>query len=79
MTARVERKSIDHHFKEQVNGHLFIPVLGNLFPSLWGDVRAIERKRYLIHTATAMIEVGVEEFDRIRIGDDLELNGRDIL
>lgn len=53
----ITAKSTSPLFTERVNGPLYIPILGDLFPRLWGDRREVQRKRFLVHTAHDTFEV----------------------
>ena len=65
---QVTGKSIDPDFKEVVNSYLYIPILGDLFPRLWGDRRTIKRTRFLIHTVQGILEVEESEWESIQVG-----------
>lgn len=67
----IRSKSIEPDHRELVNGPLYIPVLGRLFPRLWGDRREIRRARYLVHTDTGSVEVSENEFDQMVVGEPL--------
>lgn len=69
MTAPIIRsKSIDPDHRELVSGPLYIPVLGRLFPRLWGDRREVRRTRYLVHTDAGSVEVDRTAFDQLVVG-----------
>lgn len=69
MTAPVIRsKPIAPDHRELVNGPLYIPVLGRLFPRLWGDRREVRRTRYLVHTDAGSFEVDRTAFDQLVVG-----------
>lgn len=65
----ITAKSIDPDFTEFVNGPLHIPILGDLFPRLWGDRREIRRRRFLVHTDAGTFEVSEAAWATLRIGD----------
>lgn len=65
----ITAKSIDPAYTELVNGPLYIPVLGNLFPRLWGDRRVVTRKRFLVHTDAGSFEVSEKKFAALHNGD----------
>lgn len=54
-----------------MSGPLYIPVLGRLFPRLWGDRRAVQRTRYLVHTDAGSVEVSEERYTALRVDDRL--------
>ncbi len=73
MTALIIRsKSIDPDYRELVSGPLYIPVLGRLFPRLWGDRREVRRTRYLAHTDVGSFEVNEKEFDQMVVGEPFQ-------
>lgn len=70
MTAPIVRsKSIDPDYRELVSGPLYIPILGRLFPRLWGDRREITRTRYLVYTDVGSFEVSEEVFNQQVVGE----------
>lgn len=73
--ARITGKSIDM-VVERVNGVHYIPILGDLFPRFWGDVQAVCRSRYLLHTDEGTYEVSEAEHRSLNPGDPLDLSGR---
>jgi hypothetical protein len=73
--ACVTGKSIDM-VVERVNGIHYIPILGDIFPRFWGDVRAVYRSRHLVHTDKGTFEVGEEEHQQLSEGDQLDVSGR---
>lgn len=66
---RITAKSISPSFTERINGPLYIPVLGDLFPRLWGDRREVRRKRFLVHTDAGTFEVSEAKFAELQVGD----------
>lgn len=68
-SAIITAKSIDPDFTEFVNSPLYIPILGRLFPRLWGDRREIRRRRFLVHTDAGTFEVSEAVWATLRIGD----------
>ncbi len=65
---RITAKSTEP-FTERVNGPLYIPILGDLFPRLWGDRREVQRKRLLVHTDEGTFEVSEAEYAELEVGD----------
>ncbi len=61
---------------ERINGIHYIPVLGDLFPKLWGDIQEVERSCHLIHTALGCWEVSAEEYASLQVGSPFNPEGR---
>lgn len=70
----ITAKYIDHAFTETVNGPLYVPILGRLFPRLWGDRREMRRTRYLVYTDEGCFEVSQSEYGSVSIGDAFDPN-----
>lgn len=73
--ARVTGKSIDM-VVERVNGVHYIPILGDLFPRFWGDVQAVCRSRFLVHTDQGTFEVTEAEHAQVVENGVLDTSGR---
>ena len=64
-------KIVDKEIKksfEAGSGNLFIPILGDLFPKLWGQ-KMNEKNKYLIFTEKYRYEVGEGDYSTLNIGD----------
>lgn len=68
----VRGKSIDHDFTEVINGQHYIPILGDLLPKLWGDLRTIKRTRFLLSTDAGVLEVEESEYQQIEVGQRVQ-------
>ena len=55
-------------YTERINGPLYLPVLGDLFPRLWGDRREVQRKRFLVYTDEGTFEVSEAKFMELQVG-----------
>lgn len=73
MEQVVTSKRVEENFSEKVNGPLYIPVLGDLFPRIWGDVRTIVRNRYWITCGLESFEVSREQYALVVIGEHFEV------
>ena len=65
---KVENK-IEEKSCEAGSGALYIPVLGDLFPKLWGQ-KMRTTKRYSILTNNYKYEVDIETFNELKKGTD---------
>jgi len=61
LKKRVDKK-IEEKSYEAGSGALFIPILGNLFPKLWGQ-KMRETRKYYIFTSDTKYEVDKEVYD----------------
>lgn len=57
---KVVRKKVEKSF-EAGSGELYIPILGDLFPKLWGQ-KINEKYKYLVFTEKYRYEVGEEDY-----------------
>ncbi len=68
LKKRVEKK-IEEKSYEAGSGALYIPVLGDLFPKLWGQKMG-ETRRYYIFTSDSKYEVEKEVYNDIKKDTD---------
>ncbi len=64
LKKRVDKK-IEEKSYEAGSGTLFIPILGNLFPKLWGQ-KMRETRKYFIFTIDTNYEVDKEVYDDLK-------------
>ncbi len=66
-------KKEDLSVNEAGSGNLYIPLLGDLFPSLWGqDARKVERFNFIINNTRYEVEKGL--FNKVSEGDLVEMH-----
>lgn len=54
---------------EAGSGALYIPILGDIFPKIWGH-KMKETNKYLVFTETYRYEVSEENYNKIEVGED---------
>lgn len=69
---KVEKKSEEKSY-EAGSGAMFIPILGNLFPKLWGQ-KMRETRKYYIFTSDNKYEVDKEVYDDIKKDTDIYIH-----
>jgi hypothetical protein len=68
LKKRVEKK-IEEKSYEAGSGALYIPILGDLFPKLWGQ-KMRETRKYFIFTSDTKYEVEKDVYDDLKKGTD---------
>lgn len=71
-TRLADKKRIEKSY-EAGSGNLFIPVLGNLFPKLWGQEMK-EINKYLIYSNGNEYEVNEDLFNKITEGSHFDVH-----
>ena len=67
---KVVSKKIEKSF-EAGSGALYIPILGNIFPKLWGQ-KMNEKKKYLIFTEKYKYQVEEDDYNKLEEGDKFD-------
>ncbi len=70
--AQIQKKQMQTSY-EAGSGALFIPILGNLFPKLWGQKMKPSDKFNLVIDAVSY-EINKELYDIVNAGDSVEMN-----
>ncbi len=68
LKKRVDKK-IEEKSYEAGSGALYIPILGDLFPKLWGQ-KMRETPKYYVFTSDAKYEVDKEVYESLKIDTD---------
>ena len=68
----VEKKTEEKSY-ETGSGSLYIPILGDLFPKLWGQ-KMSESKKYFIFTSDNKYEVAKEVYNDLKKGTDFYIH-----
>lgn len=71
-TRLAEKKTIEKS-NEAGSGNLFIPILGNLFPKLWGH-KMREMNKYLIYSNGNKYEVNEDLYNKIAEGSYFDVH-----
>jgi len=73
LQKRIVQKKIEETSWEAGSGTLFIPILGNLFPKLWGQGMS-DTKKYYIFSDDNRYEVEKDVFNSLQKNDDFYLH-----
>lgn len=71
-TGIVNKKKYEVDY-EAGRGSLSIPILGDLFPNLWGPTMN-QVNRWIVVVDNTEYSVGKDFYDRIKEGDSVEIN-----
>ncbi|PKP19940.1 MAG: hypothetical protein CVU05_10210 [Bacteroidetes bacterium HGW-Bacteroidetes-21] len=66
-------KTIEEKSYEAGSGALYIPILGDLFPKLWGQ-KMRETRKYYVFTSDTKYEVDKDVYDELKKGTDFYIH-----
>lgn len=72
LKRRVDKKIVEKSY-EAGSGTLYIPILGDLFPRVWGQ-KMNERKKYFIYSNDYRHEVEEEMYNYLKKGDEFYIH-----